>query len=562
MALKTLLLRSKLDALKGQLDKLSELDAGFEAREAELIEAVEEMTAETPEEDRQVVEAQAAELDAEKEIHESEKKRLQEEIAEIEAEIASEEARQEAVAPVKEQEIEERKAVYPTMENRTKFFGMSVQERDAFFMRSDIQKFLGDVRDLIANKRAINGKELLFPVVMLDLIRENIMDYSKLIRRVRLRQVSGTARQTVMGLIPEAVWTEMCGALNELDFDFTQVQVDGFKVGGYVAVCNALLQDNDIGLLSEIITGIGQAIGLALDKAILYGEGAAKKQPLGIVTRIGQPEIPSDYQDTARPWQDLTETHIIEVEGGSGQEFFMNLLMAESVCDGRYSRGRKFWAMNSKTYAYVKAMAVSTNMAGAFVSEVDGVMPVTGGDIVVLEFIPDSNIICGYGDLYLLVEREGTAIEQSREARFIEDQTVIRGKARYDGLPVIAEGFALITVMGGMPALTTFATDRANNAHLSDLQVPGAEIEFESDTYTYDVNISDDNVETVSVYPTPEEEGAEVIIKKGNKKYVAGAPIPVSNSAVNVVTVQVNKGAATLTYTLNIAFGEGGGGGQ
>lgn len=60
--------------------------------------------------------------------------------------------------------------------------------------------------------------------------------YSKLLNRVRLRNVSGEARQTIAGTVPEAVWTEMCGAINELTFVFNQITLDGFKVAGFVPV--------------------------------------------------------------------------------------------------------------------------------------------------------------------------------------------------------------------------------------------------------------------------------------------------------------------------------------
>ena len=56
MALKALLLRSKLDAKKKELETLREKDADFEKREAELETAIGEMTEETSEEDRQEVE--------------------------------------------------------------------------------------------------------------------------------------------------------------------------------------------------------------------------------------------------------------------------------------------------------------------------------------------------------------------------------------------------------------------------------------------------------------------------------------------------------------------------
>ena len=86
-----------------------------------------------------------------------------------------------------------------------------------------------------------------------------------------------------------------------------------------------------------------------------------------------------------------------------------------------------------------------------------------GGVIEVLDFVPDNVIIYGYFDLYLLAERAGMRFAQSEHVRFIADQTVFKGTARYDGLPVIAEGFAAIGIDGTTPgADMTFAPDAAN----------------------------------------------------------------------------------------------------
>ena len=127
------------------------------------------------------------------------------------------------------------------------FGGMTMEQRDAFIRRDDVQEFLIRFREMfrVDQKRSVTGGELLIPTVVLEVLRENIEDYSKMIRHVRLISVSGNARQTVMGTIPEAVWTEMCAALNELNFSLSNAEVDGYKVGGYVAVCNALLEDSD-----------------------------------------------------------------------------------------------------------------------------------------------------------------------------------------------------------------------------------------------------------------------------------------------------------------------------
>ena len=54
----------------------------------------------------------------------------------------------------------------------------------------------------------------------------------------------------------------MCANLNELDLSFYEAEVDGYKVGGFIPVCNANLEDSDLNLAAEIISAIGQAIGL------------------------------------------------------------------------------------------------------------------------------------------------------------------------------------------------------------------------------------------------------------------------------------------------------------
>ena len=78
-------------------------------------------------------------------------------------------------------------------------------------------------------------------------------------------------------------------------------------------------------------------------------------------------------------------------------------------------------------------------------------MPVIGGEIIELPFIPDGNIVCGYGSAYLLAERAGTQLGQSEHYKFVEDQTVFKGTARYDGAPAIAEAFVVIGINGTTP---------------------------------------------------------------------------------------------------------------
>lgn len=453
--LKALMLRKKIDGAKKELEALRAKSAEFETREKELETAIGE--AETEEETKTVEEAVEA-FDKEKADHKEAVEALETKIADLEKDLAEEEARQDTTPKEKRE-----KEVKP-MHTRAKIFEkLNMEQRTAMFERQDVKDFLARAREAITNKRAITNAGLLIPDVFLGLLRENIENYSKLYKHVFVRPVNGTAREVIMGTIPEAVWTEMCATLNELSLVFNEVEVDGYKAGGYFAVCNATLEDSDINLAAELLTALAQAIGLALDKAILYGTGT--KMPLGVVTRLAQTQAPADYPSTARAWADLHTSNIVSISAANteGIKLFKNIILASGAAKGKYARGEKVWCMNETTRTKLLAEGLSINAAGAIVSGMNGTMPVVGGVAEVLSFIPDNVIIGGYFELYLLAERADVRLAQSEHVRFIQDQTVFKGTARYDGLPVIAEAFVAIGISGTTPtAAMTFASDTAN----------------------------------------------------------------------------------------------------
>lgn len=450
MAIKAIMLRKKIEDKKKLLRAMIEKDESFKVREAELEKAIEE--AET-EEEKATVEETVTKFSEESEQHKNDKKVLEDEIAGLEAELEEEERNASHDENPKKMRKEDVK-----MDTR-KFFNMPSQERDAFFAREDVKSFLTRTRELASQSREISGKDLLIPDVVLGLIREEIPNYSKLYKHVFVRRVSGTARQTIMGKIPEGVWTEMCGKLNEVNLAFSAVEVDGYKVGGFIAVCNAVLEDSDVALATEIINALAQAIGYALDKAIIYGTDI--KMPMGIVTRLAQTEAPSDAPSGAREWVNLSTTNVMTISSKKDTDLFKAIVGAAGMA--KKGTGNKFWVMNETTYATLVQNAVSINAAGAIVTGMNNTMPVIGGSIEILDFIPDGDVVGGYGQRYLLVERAGVALARSEHVRFIEDETVFKGTARYDGVPVIPEAFVAFNISGVAPTTTaTFAPDEAN----------------------------------------------------------------------------------------------------
>ncbi len=452
--LKTLMLRKKIEERTAELDELKRQAEDLQKREAELEQAIDE--AKTDEEKKAVEEA----VDA----HEKEKKENQEKQDSLSGEIAAAEAEikklEENAPKAGAASGAERKENKP-METRTNFFDMNMQERDAFFARRDVKEFFSNVRDL-AHRRDISGAELTIPPVMLPLIREVALRYSKLSKHINMRRVPGTTRINIMGTVPEAVWTEMCAAINEVSIGFNQVQLDGYKLGAFIAICNAILEDSDVNLGPEVISALGQGIGYAWDKSTVFGTGVG--MPLGIVTRLQQTTKPANYPPTAREWENLSEKNIINISSAnsSGTKLFQNLIAAAGRAKSTYSRGEKFWTMNETTFSKLTAEALSINSAGAIVTGMNRTMPIIGGEIELLDFMGDDVIVGGYGDLYVLAERAGTKVAMSEHARFIQDQTLFKATSREDGTPVIPEAFVAITINGATIVPPAFPADKAN----------------------------------------------------------------------------------------------------
>ena len=560
MALRALMLNKQLEGKRKELEELRAKDADFETREAELTAAIDE--ANTDEEKAAVGEMVEA-FDADKAAHEEAKTTLEGEIRDMEGEL--DEIVKEPVQRKTETRKEVRKMpldinIRSLPMTRRAFDALPVEQRNSIVAQEDTKAFLSQLRSMRGQSRAITGAELTIPVVFLELISENMFRYSKLLNRVRVRYVNGQARQTIAGTVPEAVWTEMCGAINELNFVFNQITLDGYKVAGYVPVCNSLLDDNDINLSSWIVEMLSESIGLAMDKAILYGKGGASKMPLGIVTRLAQTAQPSDYPANAPAWVDLHTSNVVQIggEGVTGAEFWAELMAATGNTYTRYSRGEMFWAMNSKTYATLRSKVITFTATGDIAANVFGVLPIITGNVDILEFMPDGDIVGGYGDLYLLAVRSGMMIESSYEVQFLQDNTVFRAKQRADGQPIIPGAFVAININDSAVTTTMdFAADNANDAQLLGLTIGSETLAptFDPEKYAYTLTAAQasDKIEA-----TPAQAGAQVEIAYGGKNIRNGGTVTwTADSTAHPLTVTVKQGNAVRVYTINVTKASG-----
>lgn len=570
MALKAMMLRRSIDRKRTELDALREKDAEFSTREAELETAISE--AETDEQQQAVTE-EVEKYEAEKKEHEDAKNALSSEIDGLEAELAElEKDDPKRSSPPQGTRSKERMEVHHMMTattdirslpmGRRAFDALSMERRQEIVQQQDVKEFLARLRSFKGQTREISGAELTIPVVFLDLISENMYRYSKLLNRVRVRNVRGEARQTIAGTVPEAIWTEMCGAINELTFAFNQIVLDGYKVAGYIPICNSMLEDSDIDLAGAIVEMLSEGRGLAMDKAILYGKGAASHMPLGIVTRLAQSSAPEGYPANAPAWVDLSDSNIITINGTTGtiQEFWTAFMAAAANTTTLYSRGRMFWAMNSRTYWTLRSKLIQFNYEGYPVTNLPSVMPFVDGDVDILEFIPDGDIIGGYGDLYLLALRSGMVIESSREVQFIQDNTVFRGKQRADGMPVVPGAFVAININNTAPTtVMDFPADTANDAQLTALSVGTESLSptFSATTYSYTIaaaaNASD------KIEATATQAGAKIAIAYNGANVRNGGTVTwTADSKAYPLTITVTQGNKTRVYTVNVTKAAGG----
>lgn len=556
MALKVLMLRKKKESKQNELNELRNSN-DFEAREKELEAAVNELNESSTDEEKETVEKEVELFEQKKKDFEEKEKNLEQEIKDIEEEIKAEEEKQpkpDLANPA--QSNNERKAGN-LMETRDKFFGLNMEQRTMLFANEEVKSFMSNLRSLFGKeKRSTKNTELTIPVNFLPMIKQIIEENSKLLKYTNLSSITGTGRIIIMGTYPEGIWTEQCASLNELDLGFNDVEVDGFKVGGFFKICNAILEDNDVNLAGEFINALGIAIGKAIDKAIVYGTGI--KMPVGFVTRLAQETKPDNYSLTGREWKDLHTSNIITITGKTGIELFKELVKARKVIVNDYSSENLVWVMNEKTHLDLLVEAMSTNVSGAIVSAMTGnTMPVAGGVIEELNFMANGDIAFGYMKNYKTVERKGVQIAQSDQVLFLDDQTAFKGTARYDGKPVIDEAFGILNISGTAPTKSViFAPDKANSGdvELSELTIGTSKLFPNFDPKTNEYMIANVSTATSKITVKAANEKATVTIKN-NETPVTNGQNATWTAGENKLTVNIKYGTQENTYTVTVNKG-------
>lgn len=432
MALRQIMLAKKIEQRKVALAELQEQETALETRSAELERAIEE--AQTPEEEAAVTEevekyeADLAELDGKKTS-------LEGEIAELEGELEQLNSKEPTNIPPATGG-EERSKQTQSQGGETRMRENKFETRAQMLDRlnqPEVREFYATVAKAIQDKRALSGADIVIPEQVINMIQQRLGDYSTLYREVTVETLNGTARVIMDGAIPEAIWTEMCDPVQELATGFSQTELDGWKVGGFIPVCNAILEDAMINLANFLETRLSMAIAKALDKAILIGTGATGKQPLGVIPAI----------TASAPDRNVTSD-------GTLPDIVGKMALIDDGEDG-VPVGEVIAVMKRSTYysRIAPQTFLPTSDGRLVIQTAQSPRLPDGTRIVFSQYAPDDTIVMGDFKKYLLGERRGVQLSVSTDVRFIEDQTVFKGTARYDGKPIYPDYFVVITISGG-----------------------------------------------------------------------------------------------------------------
>ena len=280
-------------------------------------------------------------------------------------------------------------------------------------------------------RTGISNTDLLIPEIIIDMIEVDTQFVGNVYNLVRKQTIKGTTRITLAGETPKAVWTEQEGAIKELaNLTFSAITLDGFKVGGFLAVHNNILEDSRISLGVHIVEQITTAINKAYDEVIINGEGDAKKQPTGII-----PSLPA--------------TNKVKISFDFASIIKLNAKLPDDC-------GSTTMLMTRKTYyeRFAPQTVLNTSDGRVVAQSFSGVRMPDGTPVVFVKnnIIKDDQFLLGDFSKYFFVNRRGMEITHSTEIKFIEEQTVFKGSARCDGKPIKNNYWVLATLDTTAPA--------------------------------------------------------------------------------------------------------------
>lgn len=299
------------------------------------------------------------------------------------------------------------------------------------------RKYYNEVKD----KHSFDGLEL--PKTVFERVFEDLTKNHPLLSEINFVNVTGVTDWVVRKDDVEAAWWgKLCDEIKKkLDNAFETIKTDLYKVSAYVPVCKAMLALGPEWLDRYVRTILGESIALAIEKAIIAGEGG--EEPIGIIKKIADVSGGKNQDKEAKPLADFSPESI----GGE---------ILAPLAKGKNGLGRLILVVNSTDY-YKKFYPLFN------IQDENGVyhkqnLPFDG-KVIESIYMPEGKMVVGEAKNYFMGIGSALKIEHSDEYRFLEEQRVYIAKQYANGRPRKDEDFLVFDI---------------TNTKLKKASVPGA----------------------------------------------------------------------------------------
>ena len=262
------------------------------------------------------------------------------------------------------------------------------------------------------------------PETLFNRVFEDLVTRHPLLAHVNYTQTKSVAGKIVVntGITGTASWGELCAAISsEISSGFAAKEVDMNKLSAYMLLCKTILDMGYTWLDRYVVECLGEVIAVALENAIISGDGSNK--PLGldrVIAAYGSTQTIPATQKSKVALNDLSATSLAGIA-------------ATLTNNGKRTLGKMIMVVNPSDYFAKIIPAIRVlNVDGKWVEylpfdmEIIPSVAVTANDAVIF-------MDKGY-ELFVGLGKDGK-IEKSDEFKFLDDVRTYKAKMVAGGLP-------------------------------------------------------------------------------------------------------------------------------
>jgi len=290
-------------------------------------------------------------------------------------------------------------------------------------------------------KQAITLIDDVMPKTVIDEVFKYLTESHPLLDAITFQNTGAIVQWIMSTSSGVAGWGELCSTIDdELSGAFSVIELGKYKLSAFIPVCQAMLDLGPVWLDSYVRTLLSEALAVALEAAIVDGDGNGK--PIGM-TRALTGAVDGVYpQKTA-----VAITALDTTTYGT----LLNTL-SQAPNNKRRAISSVLLLVNPADY-FTKVFPATTPRTtdGGFNY---GVFPFPT-TVIQSAAVPVGKAVMGLADRYFMGLGTGTAkggkIEYSDEYKFLEDQRVYKIKLYGNGRPMDANAFILLDITGLVP---------------------------------------------------------------------------------------------------------------